>query len=616
MPAYPNSSRRWVLLALLLLGLGASTRAAESQADQPNILWIVSEDNIPLLGCYGDPVARTPVLDSLAARGIRYSQAHAPAPVCAPTRASIITGRYAPGLGTQHMRSDVPLPAELRYFPAYLRDAGYFTTNHAKTDYNAALLPDTWDENGNQAHWRNRAPGQPFFAVFNYNSTHESNLHERRPLTTDPTSVRVPAYLPDTAVTRADIAQYYDCMTTMDGQVGQLLQQLETDGLADDTIIFYYGDHGGVLPRSKRFLYDNGTHTALIAVFPPKWRHLAPAGPGSTSNELVSLIDLPATVLSLAGIEVPAAFDGRVIAGPDRRPAPDFIYAFRDRMDEDYDLGRAVIGPRFRYIRNYRPELPAGQYLDYLWRQASMREWHTLFTAGALADPAQRAFFLPRPAEELYDCQADPDNVRNLAADPAYRSVLENMRGANRSHLLATRDLGFIPEPLLRARAGNASPRTLGADPATYPLADLLTLLDTLQLPALPPLATLIPALQAENPLVRTWAAINATRLPATPPELAALLADPVPDVRIAAASAILHHTDDASAWSVLAQALSADRPGVERVTAAHALTTLPLPLPENVLSVLRESAVPDDRLMRNYYERLVERLAGTPPAS
>ena len=597
-------------LALLAL-VGLLTTLVHA-TDRPNILWVVSEDNIPLLGSFADPIARTPHLDTLASRGIRFTNTHSPAPVCAPTRASIIAGRYAPGVGTQHMRSMVPLPASLRYFPSYLREAGYYCTNRSKTDYNAEILPDTWDESSARAHWRNRASEQSFFAVFNFTSTHESNLHQRRPLTTDPAAVRVPAYLPDTPTTRADIAQYYDCMTTMDGQIGQLLADLEADGLADDTIIFYYGDHGGVLPRSKRFLYDNGTHTPLIVSFPAKWQHLAPALPGSARDELVTLVDLPATVLSLAGIEVPAGFDGRVIAGPQRQARPDFIYAFRDRMDEDYDLGRAVIGERFRYIRNYRPELPAGQHLEYLWRQASMREWHALFVAGALGDPVQRAFFLPRPPEELYDCLNDPDNIHNLATDPAYRSVLQSMRGANQSHLLAIRDLGFMPEAMMRDRAAGGTPTAVALDESLYPLADCLRLLDTLQLPATPPAEALAAALRDPIPMFRYWAAIAAGRSPELPAELRRLLNDAEPDVRIAAATTLLRRADEAEAWSVLAEALQPDHSGEVRVTAAHALTTLGRAFPSSVRAALTDHPVPAEPVMKGYYERLQEKLLAT----
>src|SRR3954470_710109 len=375
---------RFGTLGLSLLICAFATRAAEPAANsRPNILWVVTEDNTyTFVGAYGDPLARTPNFDRLAKDGVLFERAYSTSAVCAPTRASIITGMYAPSVGTQHMRSNVPMPAWMRYFPAYLRDAGYFTSNHAKTDYNAAVLPGTWDENGAQAHWRNRKPGQPFFSVFNFNESHESSLHKRMPLTTDPAKVRVPAYLPDTPEVRADIAQYYDNVSEADRRIGELLADLEKDGLADDTIIFYYSDHGGVVTRSKRFMFENGTHPSLAVRFPKKFQHLAPAAPGSRSTELVNWIDLAPTVLSLAGVKAPDYFQGRAFAGPARAPAPEFTYNFRDRMDERYDLCRAVTDGRWRYIRNYRPELPTLQHLNYLWLMATTRELDRLHTEG------------------------------------------------------------------------------------------------------------------------------------------------------------------------------------------------------------------------------------------
>ena len=306
------------LLCLLLLSLLSASHAADSAA-RPNILWLVAEDfTSTFAGAYGDPLARTPTFDRLAREGILFERAYSTSAVCAPTRASIITGMYAPSLGTQHMRSNVPLPAWLRYFPAYLRDAGYYTTNNAKTDYNAAVLDGTWDRNGAQAHYKDRKPGQPFFAVFNFNESHESSLHKRFPLTTDPAKVRIPAYLPDTPEVRTDIAQYYDRVSAADAKIGEAIAKLEADGLADDTIIFYYSDHGGVLPRSKRFLYENGTHPALAVRFGKNLQHLAPAAPGSRSQELVNFVDLAPTVLSLAGVKAPDYFQGRAFAGAAR----------------------------------------------------------------------------------------------------------------------------------------------------------------------------------------------------------------------------------------------------------------------------------------------------------
>ncbi|MDO8545475.1 MAG: sulfatase [Opitutaceae bacterium] len=557
----------------MLALLGSALAAAE----RPNILWLVTEDNTYTYNsAYGDPLARTPYFDRLAADGILYERCYSTSAVCAPTRASIITGMYAPSLGTHHMRSNVPLPSWLRYFPAYLRDAGYFTTNRAKTDYNAAVLPDTWDENGAEAHWRHRTPGQPFFTVFNFMASHESSLHKRLPLTTDPRKVNVPPYLPDTPEVRADIAQYYDRVSEADRQIGEVLAELEADGLADDTIVFYYSDHGGVLPRSKRYLYENGTHPPLVVRFPKKFQNLAPAVPGTRCTELVNLVDFAPTVLSLAGIKAPDYFQGRAFAGTARAPAPRFTYNFRDRMDERYDVSRAVTDGRWRYIRNYRPDLPNLQHLDYLWKMASMREWDRRHREGTL-DAVQESYFRPKPVEQLFDCDADPDNVKNLAEDPAFREVLERFRVANRAHLLRIRDTGFMPEPFLRDLSGQGSPFDIGHDDKLYPIARILDVIDRLQLPASPLEADLEAALDDLVPAIRFWGVMAALRAPASAATLLApRLQDPIGSVRIAAAFVTARNGDAKEAWPVFEAALGASQRDELRLEALNYLTNLP----------------------------------------
>lgn len=565
-----------LLSFLSFLACAPVARAAENPSARPNIVWVVTEDNAAsFVTGYGDPLARTPHFDRVAKAGILFERAYSTSAVCAPTRASIITGMFAPSLGTHHMRSTVPMPSWLRYFPAYLRDAGYFTSNRQKTDYNAAVLPGTWDQNGAQAHYKNRKPGQPFFSIFNFTASHESSLHKRQPLTTDPAKVRVPAYLPDTPEVRADIAQYYDRVSEADRQIGEVLAELQADGLAEDTIIFYYSDHGGVLPRSKRFLFEVGTHPPFAMRFPKKFQHLAPGAPGSRSTELVNWVDLAPTVLSVAGVKAPDFFQGRAFAGPARAAAPAFTFSFRDRMDERYDLCRAVTDGRWRYIRNYRPDVATMQYVNYLWNQSSMKEWDRLHRAGKL-NAIQASFFEPKPAEQLFDCNVDPDNVRNLATDPAHRVTLEKMRAANRAHLLRTRDTGFMPEPILRDLSGKDSPTIVGRDDRAYPLARILDVIDRLQLPATPAAADLKVALADPLPSIRFWGALGALRAPKSAGEVAPLLKDPTGSVRIAAAYVTARHGNADAAWPVLGAALAADQRFELRLEALNYLTNLP----------------------------------------
>jgi arylsulfatase A-like enzyme len=565
---------RPTILAALVIGWLATAVLGAAEPLRPNILWIVSEDNGPYLGCYGEPLARTPVLDRLAREGVRYTRARAAAPVCAPSRCSLITGRYASALGTQNMRSRWEVPAGVRYFPELLRAAGWYCSNNAKTDYNIGndRIAEAWDESGKQAHWRRRPAGRPFFSVFNLETTHESCLHRRLPLTTDPAAVRVPAYLPDLPEVRQDIAQYHDRMAAMDAQVGELLAELERDGLAGSTIVVYYSDHAGALPRGKRFLYDSGTRVPLIVRVPPALRALAAQDPGTACDELAGLIDLGPTVLSWCGIQPPPEFHGRALAGPFRAPPPPWLFTFRERMDERYDSSRAVTDGRLLYIRNYQPQVANGQHLDYQWQAASMRAWAAAFAAGTLT-PVQAAFFRAKPVEELYDLAADPDNVVDLAADPAHAGALAGLRAALHASLIAVRDTGFLPEPLLATlRAGQPS-LAYAADEQRYPLGRLVELVDRMQVGR--DAAAVAAGLGDPHPVVRHWAASASYVLGEEPAGLAALLADANPAIRVAAAEAILRRRPEPAAVAVINATLGGAEPWPVRLAAANAVARL-----------------------------------------
>jgi len=597
------------LRSTLSLPLVAAISALHGRAAapaRPNILWVVSEDNTyNFVGAYGDPLARTPNIDKLAATGITFDHAHSTAPVCAPTRHSIITGVYATTHGAQHMRSSRLLPPGVKFFPEFLRAAGYFCTNNAKTDYNTSTpFAVAWDENSRTAHWRHRKPGQPFFAVFNHEQSHESKQHTRVPLVTDPAKVKVPAYLPDTPTVRADLAQYYDNVSRADAAIGTILKQLDDDGLADDTIVFYYSDNGGTLPRSKRFLWDNGTHIAMVAHFPEKFRSLAPAAPGTHSKELVNFVDLAPTVLSLAGVTAPAYFQGRALAGAARKPAPAFTFTFRGRMDERYDFSRAVNDGRYRYVRHYLPHRPAGQHVGYLWQQASMREWDELFRAGKL-NAAQRAFFEPRAPEELYDCDADPENVKNLAEDPAHKAALEKLRAALRAHLLRTRDTGFLPEAMMIAQADGASPTVISDSPDRYPLERLVDFIDAAQMGKASG-QQIVAATRHPLAVYRYWA-ITATLTSKNPPNFSQLLADPDASVRLAAAEAVLRHGASDAAWKVIAESLGASHSRELRLTALNAITYLPAG-PETLKPLIAACGKTDDEYLKRAAEFLLGR--------
>jgi arylsulfatase A-like enzyme len=530
---------------LIFFVLCALTRC--SIAQHPNILWITSEDNSPYLGCYGDPLAQTPNLDRLAAQGVRYRYAFANAPVCSTARTTLITGMYATSLGVHNHRSRVAIPEAFRFYPEHLRAGGYYCSNNSKTDYNVSGRDDVWDQSSPEAHYRNRAAGQPFFAVFNLTTSHEGQAAPK-PDKTDfrvaPDKIGLPPFHPDTPLIRRDWANYYDQMTTMDQQAGELLAELEREGLADDTIVFYYSDHGGALPRGKRNIHDSGTRVPLIIRFPRKWAQFAPAEPGAWVDDLVSFVDLPATLLNVCGVPIPEHYEGRPFLGAERAAGRDHVFLYRGRMDERYDTVRAVRDHQFRYVRNYSPHRPWGQHYSYPFRVLpSMGSWREEFAAGRCNDEQSR-YWKAKPPDEFYSLADDPFELHNLSDDPQYRDDISRLQAALRTEILATRDTGFIPEGMF---ARLARERTIYeyAQSDAYPLERILDLADqaiqgdAAQLPAF------LAALQDPHPVIRYWAAtgcliLQAQAAPARE-RLLACLHDDSFDVRVVAAEAVAY---------------------------------------------------------------------------
>lgn len=529
-----------LLMSQLLLFVGQL-----AAAERPNILWVVSEDNSPYLGCYGDTLAETPHLDQLAKEGIRYRLAFANAPVCSTARTTLITGMYATSLGAHNHRSRVAIPESFKLYPEHLRAAGYYCTNNAKTDYNLAGRRDIWNESSNSAHYRNRAANQPFFAVFNFQSSHESQVAPKpgkSSFRVPPETIPLPPYHPDTPEIRRDWANYYDQMTIMDQQVGKVLQELEEQGLAEDTIVFYYGDHGGALPRGKRNIHDSGTLVPMIVRIPQKWSRYAPVPAGGWADELVSFVDLPATVFSLCGVEQPSHYAGRPFLGDQRAAPREHVFLYRGRMDERYDTVRAVRDGNYRYVRNYFPHRPWGQKYAYPFRvQPSMRSWHAEFVADRCND-VQSVYWGKKPGEEFYDVASDPYELKNLMRLPEFQSQLQKLKQALRDEILSTRDAGFIPEGLAtRLAAGSTIYEYAQSD--RYPLEDVLDLADAASDADVRQRPRLISALQDPHPVKRYWAAtgcliLGEQALPAKS-ELQRLLTDEFADVRVVAAEAL-----------------------------------------------------------------------------
>lgn len=606
------------LLGLLLLAL----TGAAATPTRPNILWLTSEDHGPHVGCYGDAFATTPTFDRLARMGLRYRRAWSGAPVCAPARTTLISGVYPAATGSEHMRSLVPYPRGQRMYPQFLRDAGYHCSNNSKTDYNLAEPGRVWDESSPRAHWRTRAPGQPFFAVFNSTKSHESQIRTRPHLFThDPAGARVPAYHPDTPEVRRDWAQYYDQVSAADADAARVLAELEADGLLEDTIIFYYADHGSGMPRNKRWPYNAGLQVPLVVVIPEKFQHLRPPEyqAGGVSDRLVAFVDFAPTLLNLIGVKPPAWMQGRAFLGPDLPPAAKFLHGYRARMDERIDLTRSVTDGRHVYIRNFMPHRPQGQYLDYMFQTPTTRVWRRLFDEGRL-NAAQAAFWQPKPPEELYDLENDPDEVRNLAESPVHQRVLKTLRKELRRHAHDILDVLFLPEGEMHRRSAGGSPYDMAREPGRYPFERVFAtaeLASSLKSGAAP---KLLAALADADAAVRWWAAQGfLMRGPAAvrpaQAELRRALEDVSPDVRIAAAEALAAHGDEPDrlrALAVLGPLADARRNDV--FTAVAALNALDLleekarPVAADIRVLPADGPTPHGRY-QTYVPRLVESL-------
>lgn len=580
------------LLALVAAALLSVFCSLSSAGNRPNILWISCEDISPHLGCYGDPQATTPVLDQLAKEGMLYKNACVTAGVCAPCRSAIITGMYQTTLGTHHMRCKARLPDHVKLFPQYLRQAGYYCTNNSKTDYQLASTPkETWDESSGKAHWRKRkGEDQPFFAVFNYTGCHESGIASTSKYESvtsglpeghlhDSDRLTLPPYYPDTPVVREDWKRYYDVISAMDQWAGGLLDQLKEDGLSNDTIVFFWSDHGVGLPRGKRWLYDSGMHVPLIVRIPEKLRQGGQGKPGTVTTELVSLIDLAPTMLNLAGIEIPRHMQGRAFLGDKLTPPRQFVYGARDRMDERYDIIRAVRDERYKYIRNYEPFKTYYQYMNTPEKGATMREIRRVHADGELPAAAHLFMAPTKSVEELYDLQNDPHELHNLADSPTHKEILTRMREAHLKWVLETKDLGLMPEPEIVERERHLGSRfeilrQTGGETLMQRLRDSASL----ALQGKESLPHLISTLSDEDAAVRYWGAIGLGNLgddaAVAKAQLLSVVKDPSPSVRIAAARALCKIGIEDKALPVLIKELGSDREWV-RLNAAIVLDSI-----------------------------------------
>lgn len=567
---------------LALCGLGAAGLIAEGcqkekleirpdpvvpAKTRPNILWLSCEDMSPNLGCYGDKFAHTPTIDQLASEGMRYTNVFTAAPVCAPNRSAVITGVFAPTLGSHPMRSGgegskllayPKLPDEIRCFSEYLRTTGYFCTNNVKTDYNFQMPDASWDQCNAKAHWRNRPKAdQPFFAVFNYTGTHESAVRagadqfakwtarltpEDRQ---DPAKLELPPYYPDTPEVRRQLANYYELITALDYWVADHLAELEADGLAEDTIVFFWSDHGAGIPRCKRWVYDSGTHVPLIVRIPTTYRYPGQGVPGTVVDDLISSVDFSATTLNLAGVPIPSYLQGRPFLGGSLPVKRQYVYTARDRMDERQDMIRTVRDRRYRYIRNYRPELPYAQHLQYAEQSPIMKALRKSKADGILPEGALSFMADNKPPEELYDTLSDPHEIVNLIDDPKLESVRTRLQAALADWMETGLDLGFVPEPVLAEAERNygsryALYRRPGGTRAWKKLANLVPLTWHAH-----PIhfSAFVDGLRDPDPAFRYWSAVGLSNLEDARPAMDAIhaaLLDESHVVRVAAAKALM----------------------------------------------------------------------------
>ena len=573
---------------LLVVIMIACFISLEIQADesQPNIIWISCEDISPHLGCYGDPHAITPNLDALASEGVRYAHAYTSAGVCAPCRSGIITGMYQNSIGTHHMRCNAKLPQWLIPFPIHLRQAGYFCTNNSKTDYQFSQPnpKQIWDESGSRAHWKNRTDTtKPFFAVFNFTGCHESGIASEskykqvtqkltpaeRQQAEDLTTL--PPYYPDTPIVREDWKRNYELITAMDSWAGDLIKELKEEGEYENTIIFFWSDHGIGLPRAKRWLYESGTHIPLIVRIPKRFREADQGTPHSVDERLISSVDFGPTVLNLAGVELPTYLQGQPFLGSELPEPRKYIYGARDRMDERYDIIRAVRGPRYRYVRNFEPLKPYYQYMNTPEKGATMKEIRIAEESDQLTKAGSLFSAKEKPVEELYDLHRDPHEINNLAQDPKYRKKIDEMRQALAQWQREIGDIGLVPEAeiSIAERQFGSCFEILhpvgGRSNVESPEAILEKLVETATKASMgsDALSDLVSEADSMNPSIRYWALTGIGNIGSAAKSaeevVKVALKDSSPNVRIAAARAAAKFGLTEKALSVLEAELESE---------------------------------------------------------
>lgn len=606
--------------SLLLTTLGLGLKAQNQE--KPNILWITFEDSSPeFIGSYGNKHVKTPVMDRLAKEGVRFTSAFSTAPVCSPSRSTIITGCSTEAMGTGNHRSDYPIPQWLKGFPSYLKQAGYYTTNNQKTDYNVAnpkdFINDAWNESSGNAGYWNRQPGQPFFAVFNLEDSHQSrtmtnpynwyveNVLEKLPTEsrTMPDEISMPPFYHDTPEMRRDLSRVYNSLNLTDIKIGKILNRLKQENLMDNTIVFVFADHGEGIPKGKTSALGFGYRVPFFVYFPDKYKHLNPWVSGKPTDELISFEDLAPTVLSLAGAKIPNHMMGRPFIGTERKNPRRYVYGSRNRIDESPDLERSATDGQFYYTHNFMPQLPMVKFIKYMDVADITRNIRKDWINGLL-NPTQAELVAPSSCVEyLFDMKNDPWQINNLATNSKYVSKLKALRTAVQNRIFEIKDVMFMPEYLMSQRIDKAktTPYELRIDQNNYPLKKIVAAAN-LSGQGEKVIKKQINLLADNNPDVRYWAAVGLDgQKEAIKPyktKILASLKDSNPTVQIVIAGIAYKLFQDEAAKNILEKYASGDN----GLLILQALQTI---------QYMRESGKPFLPLLQQVQERFAKKVKG-----
>ena len=556
------------LLVSVLAGICTYSGHADTtdkEKKRPNFLFLVIEDASPyLLPQYGNESIDTPHMDELAENGVVFNRAYANAPQCSPARSSLISGSYASTYGNDWHRNNNNVPQHY-FFPQYLKEAGYFTVNAGKTDYNITremqrkFYDTAWCKMSGYK-WRTGKPnvsyndeerdGRPFFAQFNNMTTHMSRLtsvsiHHRKPPEIDPDAVDLPPHVPDNHAIRTDYAEHLESMQDADRWLGKFMEDLKKRDLYENTIVFFFSDHGGSLPRGKAFGYNTGYQVQLIVSAPPRWEHLLPSEPGSETDRLVTFADFGPTLLNIAGVKPPEHMQGKPFMGEDKVER-DCAFAFRTNTGNHFDPSRSVYTDKYQYIRFYTPYKTHALRQGFQWGMPAQLAWDSLFLAGTLS-AQHRQYYEPKPREMLFNTKEDPYCVNNLADDPKYDEVLRKLRNRVSWHIRASKDIGFFPKDVRNHLIDEGIVPYEWVRQSDYPLETLHSLVEEASRPTLRDVDRFTEMLNHERPAIRFWAASGLTYLfqqrhySNVPDDLDQLLEDPFNSVKAKAAAALAY---------------------------------------------------------------------------